>query len=202
MSTVLLYLAIWAIIALPFTFLAYAIFLVKENKTGKYRKIYMSAAIYFGLFLLIGFVYYKLPYMMAADVPNNDHPLDGQYVSESRDTLILDNGKYQHRYGNPAKNREGNYYSYEKYKEANEASIPEFFAVLTGNKRAIMLRTLTLQYHVVTPPAKKSTTTKGKPTYNTPTNNQTEDWYVKVNEEGLVLTNEYPSSTKTYTRIK
>lgn len=91
MDTFLGIVLLWIAISLPFLFLAYSIFLVRENRKHKYGSVYVKAAISFGIFLLVCLTYYLLPGFFkpaSADLPNGKE--QGLFVNRrTKDTIEL-----------------------------------------------------------------------------------------------------------------
>lgn len=101
MDTFLGIVLLWVAISLPFLFLAHAIFLVRENRKFHYSSVYVKAAISFGIFLLICFVYYILPGFFkpaSIDMPNGKEA--GLFVNrKTGDTFELKYNSMTIRHG-------------------------------------------------------------------------------------------------------
>ena len=94
MSTAIPFILAWIVIAIPVFFLAYAIFLIKENKIGKYAAVYGRAALMVVLFFVIIGSYVFVPYLMGKAAGPTEYAVEGTYYSASSgDTLTLSNGK-------------------------------------------------------------------------------------------------------------
>lgn len=104
---------VWILISLPFLFLAYTIFLLRENTKLQYGSVYKRAAIIFVLFAGVVAAYYYIPYMLRpASVPMPDGKEQGTFVNNSGDTLILNSGTLTLLHNDPVANGKGTYRIY------------------------------------------------------------------------------------------
>jgi len=101
---------VWLILAIPVFFLAYAIFLVRENKATKYAAIYGRALLMFVLFAAIVGGYIFIPYLMGGSSGSPEYAVEGVYFEKaSGDTINFRNGTMTIRGKSPANNITGNF---------------------------------------------------------------------------------------------
>lgn len=92
MESVIAFLLVFFVIAIPFFCLAYAIFLIRENKATRYRAVYARAVVFICIFLLIIGGYFYAPALVARIERPPDLPVEGRYYnSYYGDTLTLAN---------------------------------------------------------------------------------------------------------------
>jgi hypothetical protein len=118
------------ILAIPLWFLAYAIFLIKENRKFHYPDVYKRAAIIFGIFLVISAIMYYLPGLYNAPLSTfKTGDEQGVFVNTSTgDTLELTLNKVYIRFKKePEKNIIGQYYI-DQFNPRIEYSMADLYA--------------------------------------------------------------------------
>ncbi len=83
----------WLVVAIPVFFLAYSIFLFKENKTTKYAAIYGRATMMFILFAAIVGAYVFVPFFIGKASAPAEYAVEGVYYDRAAgDTISFRNG--------------------------------------------------------------------------------------------------------------
>jgi hypothetical protein len=111
MTTFIAALLLWAVIAIPFSCLAYGIFLVRENKTTKFAAVYKRAVLFFGIFLVIIALYLAGPILYVRSDRPAEVAIEGRYLDpRTGDTLVIGAGQITIRNGaKPDNNVTGTY---------------------------------------------------------------------------------------------
>jgi hypothetical protein len=194
MTTVVAILLMWAVIAIPFSCLAYAIFLVKENSVAKYASVYKRAAIFFGLFLLILFGYFYVPGLMARMDRAPEVAVEGRYLNPNvGDTMTIANGVVTVRNGKIAKNNTTGTYTLTHPDGTGisadlQNSVHAIFGGPTGRYNRMISMSWTDSTNVWE--AEKKNRSKKKGSYYIPAPvNRVAQWWIEIKGNDLVLIN-------------